>query len=356
MEPHLQRDRGWEAFPDIVAYFFDIWICQDHESGAVYVIGVNHDQSESFDQRFEDFKARVLKENFDILPELDISPLGYSYSDEAYLSKVQTLLAGIHEGDYYQANLTRRYRMQVNHEDVRGLYHDLRQTSPNPYGCYMEFGDQALLSASPEQFVEIDGEGKMQSRPIKGTRPRQSADQEDVEIDSLMQSSKDKAELSMIVDLIRNDMGRICHAGSVAVPESRYLESHSGVHHTLADVTGSVSLPWSLESVIRALIPGGSITGAPKIAAMEVLSRLEEDSRGFYTGNVLFLDALGKMDSSILIRTLVLNKKELSLQVGGGIVADSVPEDELQETRDKAKAVLDACKLKDSDFHGSERD
>jgi len=338
------------GFPDIVAYFFDRWLCVDHQNHEAWVLGVNHDNDERFDEKFDDFRQRLLEPEIEEGDPFSVKPLSCFPSETVYKQSVQHLLEGINEGDYYQANLSRQYTMQLQ-GDVRSLYTSLRRHSPNPFNAFMEFGSQSLLSASPEQFVKIDLAGELKSCPIKGTRPRSKNVKEDNHnYNHLLNSAKDKAELAMIVDLIRNDLGRFCELGSVKVPQKRRIERYTGVHHTAAIIEARVSWPWQLDSFIKAMIPGGSITGAPKIAAIQELTKIEPKSRGFYSGNLLLLDALGRMDSSILIRTLVANHKELSLQVGGGIVSDSQIDMELQETKDKAYSLLKACGLKDKDF------
>jgi anthranilate/para-aminobenzoate synthase component I len=351
IEPSLKRGRQKEStFPDVVAYFFDIWVCYDHVDNQYWLLAVDHDNDSNFDQRYDDFKTRLLNPEQKEQQETKLIPESVLPSEASYLESVEFLLEGIKQGDYYQANMSRKYKMTLE-GSPRDLYRQLHERSPNPYNVMMEFGSQAIFSASPEQFIEINEKGRVRSRPIKGTRPRSKVESEDqLQYQQLIDSTKDQAELAMIVDLIRNDLGRFCQFGSVKVPERRYVEQHTSVHHTVANVEGLLDWPWDLAKVIRAMVPGGSITGCPKIAAMQVLLELEPESRGFYSGNILFLDALGKMDSNILIRTLLLDHKKVSLQVGGGIVSDSLPEMELKETKDKAASLLDACGLKDVDF------
>jgi para-aminobenzoate synthetase component 1 len=268
-----------------------------------------------------------------------LSPPRSRTPDADYLSAVDAVRQWIRAGDVYQVNLSRRL-------DVEGMppgalprvYADLVCRAPAPFCAYLEAGDHVVISNSPERFLRVL-EGEVETCPIKGTRPRGRTPEEDRWLaKELLASEKDRAEHVMIVDLERNDLGRVCHTGSIRVAELASLRSFPNVHHMVSSVRGELRDPGDVIGLLRATFPGGSITGAPKIRAMEIIETLEPTRRGVYTGAIGYLDARGALDLSIAIRTGIASGSRLSLHVGGGIVADSDPEAELQETWDKAAA------------------
>jgi para-aminobenzoate synthetase component 1 len=216
----------------------------------------------------------------------------------------------------------------------------LKKTSPAPFAAFLRFDDLAVVSASPEWFYQTRGE-RLVTRPIKGTRPRATDPSDDARLaDELRASPKDRAELTMIVDLERNDLGRVCQYGSVVVREPMTVESFAQVHHLVATVEGTLRATVGPVDVIRALFPGGSITGAPKIRAMEIIDELEPTQRSLYTGAIGYLSRGGTSAFNIAIRTILVEGDRASFQVGGAIVADSNPEDEYEETLVKARGML----------------
>lgn len=220
------------------------------------------------------------------------------------------------------------------------LYRRLRRLNAAPFSAYLNFGPVQVCSSSPERFVRIDGE-RVETRPIKGTRHRGGDEEEDRRLaEELLASSKDRAELSMIVDLERNDMGRVCSYGSVQVEEHAVIESYATVHHLVSTVAGTLHPGRDVVDLLRASFPGGSITGAPKIRSMEIIDELEPTARSVYTGCIGYLGFDGRADLNIAIRTALVKGQRAYFQVGGGIVADSVPEDEYQETLDKGEAIF----------------
>jgi para-aminobenzoate synthetase component 1 len=262
----------------------------------------------------------------------------------AYLEAVERVLEYIAAGHIYQVNLSQRFsaRLAAPCRTPRGrlaLYHRLRERTPAPYGALLDFAGIALLSASPERFLRISGR-EAETRPIKGTRRRgRTPDEDSARARELLESPKDRAELLMIVDLERNDLGRVCEYGSVHVPELFRLEAHPTVYHLVATVRGRLRPDVGPAECLRACFPGGSITGAPKIRAMEIIEELEPTHRGPYTGAIGYLGWNGETDLNIVIRTMTLLHDHAHFQVGGGIVADSDPAAEYEETLDKGRAL-----------------
>lgn len=266
--------------------------------------------------------------------------LSSGLSGEAYRAGYDRIQSYIREGDVYQVNYTRRLQA-ASEEDAWSLYRRLRLASPAPYGAFLDYGDLQVLSNSPEQFLALE-EGKVVTRPIKGTRPRGDSPVSDARLRAeLIASEKDRAENLMIVDLMRNDLGRVCQPGSIEVPALFALETFASVHHLVSTVTGRLQPGKDAIDLLRASFPGGSITGAPKRRAMQVIDELEPVSRDLYCGSVFRLGFDGCFDSSIAIRTLLRRNGVLSYWAGGGIVADSQPEAEYSETRDKARVFLE---------------
>ena len=266
---------------------------------------------------------------------------------EAYEEAVERAREYIRAGDIFQVNLSHRLRAEAPPpEEGWGaaawpLYRRLRELSPVPHGAYLGLGRAAVLSASPERFLRLAGR-RVQTRPIKGTRPRGRTPEEDLEMARLLESStKDRAENVMIVDLLRNDIGKVCRTGSVRVPELCGLEGYASVWHLVSTVTGELRPEAGPVDLLAACFPGGSVTGAPKIRAMEIIEELEPVRRGLYCGAIGYLSFSGDMDTSIAIRTLVLAGGRAHLQAGGAVVADSDPAAEYDETLAKARAVVE---------------
>ncbi len=259
-------------------------------------------------------------------------------SDAAFLDSVRAILEWIRAGDAYQVNLSRRLDSSApSRPELRALYRRLAERALAPFGAYLETPRRTVLSASPERFLRVEGD-RIETCPIKGTRPRGPHTEEDrLLAKELLASTKDRAEHVMIVDLARNDLGRICRIGSVSVPRLAALRSYASVHHLVSSVGGTLRDPLDWQALFEATFPGGSITGAPKLRAMQIIDALEPVPRDVYTGAVGYFDAAGGMDLSIAIRTAIARDGQLHLSLGGGIVADSDPEAELAETRDKGR-------------------
>jgi para-aminobenzoate synthetase component 1 len=255
-------------------------------------------------------------------------------------------IAAIYAGELFQANVTQRWRGQMPPGlGPWDLYRRLRRQTAAPFAAMATFGGAHLLSASPERFLSVSAQGAVESRPIKGTRPRGHTQAEDqAQAAALQRSLKDRAENLMIVDLMRNDLSRVCRVGSVKVPVLCGLESFASVHHLVSVVTGQLAQGQSARSLLRAAFPGGSITGAPKIHAITLLKDLEPCRRGLYCGSLFWLGSDGAFDSSILIRSLMVGRSgAVAAHAGGGIVADSIPAEEWAEAVTKVTPLIKAA-------------
>ena len=262
---------------------------------------------------------------------------------QRFLSAVARALDYVAAGDIYQANLSRQWRVTSNRPlDPVSMYARLRSANPSPFAALMRHGDFALMSSSPERLVSMRA-GLVSTRPIAGTRPRGVSEDTDVVLrESLLNNDKERAEHVMLIDLERNDLGRVCMGGTVRVDEYMVLETYAHVHHIVSNVSGQLREDASPVDVIRALFPGGTITGVPKVRCMEIIGELEGTGRGAYTGSLGYLNRDGSCDLNILIRTLSTQGEAMTFRAGAGIVADSVPMQELAETRAKAKGLLRA--------------
>jgi para-aminobenzoate synthetase component 1 len=260
----------------------------------------------------------------------------------SYTKSVRTIQDEIAAGALYQANLTHRLALGFG-GDAFALYAALRERSPAPFAAFLALPEITVVGSSPERFLRLDPDGLAESRPIKGTRPRGATPADDARLRAeLAGSEKERAENAMIVDLVRNDLGRVCVPGSVAVPALCEIERYRTLFQMVSTVTGRLRPDRDRVDLLRACFPPGSMTGAPKIAAIELLARLEPVRRGIYAGALGYLDARGGMDLSVVIRTLLCRGRRVWLHVGGGIVLDSDPAAEWAETLAKARAPLDA--------------
>lgn len=253
-----------------------------------------------------------------------------------FIECVSRALQFIRNGDIFQVNLSHRLTLPLT-LGADQIWQNLLEHTPAAYGAFLDLGDHSLVANSPELFLHVSRDRTIITRPIKGTRPRQPGMET-----ALVFSPKDQAELNMIIDLERNDLGRICRIGSVKVTQPRTIETHPTVYHGVATVQGKLMQDITFIDLLRATFPGGSITGAPKIRAMQIIEELEPVRRGPYCGAIGYLAADGSMQFNIAIRTLILRDNQAHLQVGGGIVADSIPLEEYEETLTKAAALLQA--------------
>lgn len=264
-----------------------------------------------------------------------------NFSKNKYLEAVSKAKNYIKEGDIYQVNLSQRFSGESRVPSLN-LYQRLRQNSPSFFSAYFDCQDYQIISSSPERFLCLDKKRVITS-PMKGTRPRSNNNKKDNFLKKeLLKSIKDKAELMMIVDLERNDLGRICSYNSIKVNSMRSLEKYKTVYQTTATISGKLYPNKNITDLLKATFPGGSITGCPKIRAMQIIEELEPHRRGIYTGSLGYISFTGDMDLNILIRTILKIKNQVYFQVGGGIVADSIAEKEYEETLVKAKAMKEA--------------
>lgn len=270
-----------------------------------------------------------------------ITTLSSNMTKAEYLSIVEKTIEQIHAGAFYQANITRKFYGRFTHPpDGFALFERLCEISPAPYSAYIRDGDRHIISSSPECFLRISADGKITAQPIKGSAPRGESPEADATLhDALKASPKDRAENLMIVDLMRNDLSRCCVPGSVTVSDLYDIESYATIHQMVSTITGQKSLRCTPLDVIRACFPPGSMTGAPKIAAMRWCAQQEKLARGVYSGAIGYLGADGSCDLSVVIRTLIIEGDRFEFQVGGGIVADSNPLAEWEETLVKARAI-----------------
>lgn len=257
-------------------------------------------------------------------------------SKREYIDKILKIKEYIRDGDVYQVNFAQRFSVKTSTPPF-DLYRKLQSLSPVPYASYLDFGSVQIISHSPELFLKKDSASNLIfTEPIKGTRPRGQEKKEDERLRSeLSRSEKDRAELTMIVDLERNDLSKICKPGSVKVDELYKIKSFPSVHHLVSNIHGELLPDSSIIQVIKSMFPGGSITGAPKVRAMELIEELEPNSRGVYTGSIGYLDIRGSFQFNIAIRTILIADETAFFHLGGGIVADSDPESEYLETMHK---------------------
>ncbi len=340
--PASARDEG---MPDLHVGFYDWVLAADHSTGQRWLIstGLPHGGSAAARGRWHELQACLVQARPPASANgtLAGTRLRSNVGRTTHLAKVHRAKEYIAAGDIYQVNLS--HRLEGNWTGPTWpLYERLRAASPVPYGAYLALDGCTVLSASPERFLRFDRRN-VETRPIKGTRPRGATASQDQDLArQLAWSEKDRAENLMIVDLLRNDLGKVCQVGTIRVPELFGLEGYASVWHLVSTVRGTVHPGLTAVDLLRACFPGGSVTGCPKIRAMEIIEELEPVRRGVYCGAIGYLSFTGDMDTSITIRTLVVREGRMYLQVGGAIVADSEPAAEYRETLAKGQAVVRA--------------
>jgi len=340
--------------PECYFAFYDSIIAFDHLKGKTYIVSTGFPEAdagrgnERAKQRLEGLAAILSTElpskkslNGRAMPAAGIQG---NFTHKDYVAAVARAREYIAAGDIFQVNLSQRFDVELTVAPYE-LYRRLCLINPAPFACYLNFGEVIVASASPERFLRVDGD-LVETRPMKGTRPRGRTEEEDDALaKELLASVKDRAENVMIVDLERNDLGRVCRYGTVKVRELWTLERYATVFQLTSTVEGRLREGKSRIDLLKATFPGGSITGAPKVRSMEIIDELEPTKRSIYTGSIGYLGFDGRMDSSIVIRTFIVKDGKVYFQVGGGIVWDSDPEAEYQETLDKAKALIQALEL-----------
>jgi para-aminobenzoate synthetase component 1 len=332
---------------DMAVGLFDVIAAFDHTARKAFVIASGFPDSGETGRRRAENRAAWLARSLgtDAPPDKHYPPVFWRAESRRsqHETRVAATIEAIRAGDIYQANITQRFHAPLPPgAEPFALYRKLRARSPAPFAAFLNCGDGlTLLSASPERFLACDPAGRVETRPIKGTRPRGKTPADDeANARELGASAKDVAENLMIVDLLRNDLARVCVPGSVEAPVLCGLETFASVHHLVSVVTAQLRKDKSAIDLLKAAFPGGSVTGAPKIQAMQIIHDLEPSARGPYCGAIAWVGFDGAMDSSIVIRTLVLNAGEAAAQAGGGIVADSVPASEYEESLAKAAPLL----------------
>ena len=324
--------------PDLAVAWYDAALVWDNETNAGYLTGTPEAVAAL---RSSLASIPRFPPSSSVAPQASLRPLRSNFTREAYLSSVRRALRYIEAGDIYQVNLSQRFSIPVV-EDGFTLYRRLRAVSPAPFAAYLALGGVEVLSSSPERLLLADAT-YIETRPIKGTRPRGVTPAEDARLAAALRAStKDAAEHVMIVDLERNDLGRIAQVGSVRVPELAALETFAQVHHLTSTVTARRRPDVGIEATLRAIFPGGSVTGAPKIRALEIIDELEPTVRGVYTGGIGYVSVHGRIDLNVAIRTITLAGGIAHAHVGGAIVADSDPAAEYRETLDKARGMARA--------------
>lgn len=337
IEPSLQLPSSPHGWPDAFAVRCPATAIHDREKRVTHLFAEDESQLHRLEA---DFKNSLNQPALEIRPDI-VS--GFSEDPpRRFLDGVEKVLDYLRDGDTFQVNLSRAWQARLasgaNYQDV---YARLRQNNPAPFAGLACWNDSAILSSSPERLVTVGTDGMVQTRPIAGTRPRGSGESQDQSLKQhLIGNLKERAEHVMLIDLERNDLGRICEPGSIEVSELMTIESYAHVHHIVSNIRGKLRQGVSPGEVLRAVFPGGTITGCPKVRAMEIIAELEVVGRGPYTGAMGYLSRCGRMDSNILIRSLICEDGAVSFRAGAGIVSDSVPQSELEETRAKARGLL----------------
>lgn len=316
-------------------------IIYDHQTEQLHFI-VETDFSYLLDEMQRDFnhaKAEPLKRQKIQIQQQSEEP------EQKYLEGIEAIKEYILAGDIFQVNLSREWQLSLENDDYLSLYQSLREHNPAPFAACVNWGDWQILSSSPERLVRYQTPW-VETRPIAGTRKRSQDDAADKAlIEELISHPKEIAEHIMLIDLERNDLGRICQSGSVEVNELMVVETYEHVHHIVSNVRGHLKEGMTPLEIIHATFPGGTITGCPKIRCMEIIAELEKMPRQAYTGSLGYINRDGSLDFNILIRTILKQHNQVSFRAGAGIVADSIPERELEESRHKAKGMLNALTL-----------
>jgi len=332
-----------EGLPEMAIGIYDWAIQFDHQDKTVQLLSYNRypetaQRIQQILKRFGEDK-KVSNNTFQVR-----GPIASNFTRSSYEAAFSAVQAYLHEGDCYQINLAQRFAAQAS-GDAFTAYCTLRKLSPAPYSAYLNLPQLQILCASPERFLQVQ-QGHVETRPIKGTRPSvQDVMQNELLVQDLRNNPKDRAENLMIVDLLRNDLGKNCVPGSVSVPNLFEVESYATVHHLVSTVTGELAAGRDALMLLRDCFPGGSVTGAPKQRAMEIIEQLEPQRRGIYCGSIGYVGFDGNMDCNIVIRTLVYADGEIRCWAGGGIVADSEVGAEYQETLDKAAPMLELLRI-----------
>lgn len=336
--------------PESLLGFYDVVLIYDHTNLKAYIVSTGFPEiqitprQKRAQRRLAEFKTWLAAETNPTqsipIPQKFSEPVS-NFTHASYIQAVERARQYIIDGDIFEVNLSQRYTTEVNLPSFE-LYRRLRDINPAPFAAYLNFNEVQVVGSSPERFLELTGD-KVETRPIKGTIRRGQTAAEDAENAKwLLSSQKDRAENMMIVDLERNDLGRVCRYGSVKVTELAILETFPTVFHLTSTVVGQLGEGVSRADLLKATFPGGSITGAPKIRAMEIIDELEPTRRSVYCGSMGYFSFNGDLDLNICIRTFLVKGSRVYFQLGGAVVYDSDPEAEYQETLDKGRALFNA--------------
>jgi len=338
VEPALSLPFDTSGLPIALATRFQTAVIVDHKKNMAFVVSETDVDQQSLFQQIQD--------DLSTSSAVHVKEITASFDEEAaniHLRNLEKIHQYIVDGDIFQANLSRLWKAQLQQEITDSeLFLSLKLNNPSPFACLSTLPGGSIVSSSPERLVSVKNK-RVDTRPIAGTRPRsQEEDKDQLLSDELISHPKERAEHIMLLDLERNDLGRVCKPGTIKVDELMGIESYQHVHHIVSNVTGEKRDDVTPVDVIKAVFPGGTITGCPKVRCMEILAELEKTGRGAYTGSIGYINCNGDMDFNILIRTLVKTGQQVSFRAGGGIVFDSNPEHELAETRAKAKGMIKA--------------
>ncbi|WP_020560663.1 aminodeoxychorismate synthase component I [Thiofilum flexile] len=335
IEPVLNLTADRQQLPIACAVRIPVALIVDHHSHTTHLIA-----EPTYLTEFNELKQQLA--NSLTLKSIDLQTVAmHEDAPEQFIHGVERCKDYIVAGDVFQVNLSRAWQGHTA-LSASTLYQQLRQANPAPFAGIADFGEFSIISSSPERLVRVSN-NIVETRPIAGTRPRSNDEAEDGRLlAELINHPKERAEHVMLIDLERNDMGRICRYGSIKVDEMMVLESYQHVHHIVSNIRGELAPNITPSQVLKAVFPGGTITGCPKVRCMEIIAELEKTGRGAYTGSMGYINHNGAMDFNILIRTLTLKDQQLVFRTGAGIVMDSIPHNELQETRHKARGLLRA--------------
>ncbi|AXE62200.1 aminodeoxychorismate synthase component I [Candidatus Thioglobus sp. NP1] len=337
IENTLSADLHNSDLPIAYAVKIPTAIIIDHQLDKTYIVDESNDDS----------RINLILDDIKLINLIPLSPLEGSLSEEnqeKFISGVQSSLKYIIAGDVFQVNLSREWQYKLNnHVDSAAIYKSLKKANPAPFSALIHYQDFSIISSSPERLFSVNND-VLQTRPIAGTHPRGKGSDDETLKDNLISNPKEIAEHVMLLDLERNDMGRVCEYGSVFVNEVMTLETYPYVHHIVSNIKGKLKKQVGIKDIIKALFPGGTITGCPKVRCMQIISELEQMPREAYTGSVGYLSQNGRMDFNILIRSFIHKDNKLSFRAGAGIVYDSIPERELAETRHKAEGLIKVFK------------
>ncbi|MDF2676882.1 MAG: pabB [Bacillota bacterium] len=327
--------------PHCILNFYDDFIIEDHKRKEIYIVANgNLTSSETAIKNIEYKIANIIEQSHDS-DSISKILVNSNFEKEKYLQAISKVIQYIIEGDIYIANLTQRLEIKSEKEPYE-MFKKLRIINPSPFGAYLNYDNFQVVCSSPERFLKMKN-NHIETRPIKGTRKKVSDEKENLKLkEELQQSEKDKSELLMIVDLERNDLNKVCTKGSVKVTELFTIEEYATLYHLVANIVGELKDDLTVMDLIKATFPGGSITGAPKKRAIEIIDELENGQRGIYTGTIGYISLDGSCDLNIVIRTALFKDGIYSLGVGGGITYESELNFEYEETLQKAKAILDS--------------